>query len=93
MCEVQRHRAPDGRQVVVRDVPRFREGRQAAKEDALVGKEGWDKLHKRCPHENCAGELLGKALGARSFAVKCVRGDFEKRGTVAEITAWLAETK
>ena len=56
-----------------------------------MGKEGWDLLRKRCPNSNCPGELLGKALGNRSFAVKCVRGDFEKRGTVAEITAWLAD--
>ena len=50
---------------------------------------GWDRLYKRCPNKNCSGSLLGKALGTDSFAVRCTRRDFEKRGTVAEITAWL----
>lgn len=54
-----------------------------------MSKDGWDRLHKRCPKRDCPGELLGKALGERSFAIKCSRGDFEKRGTISEITEWL----
>jgi len=54
-----------------------------------MGKEGWEHLDKACPNSGCTGMLQLKAAGAHRLAVKCTHGDFEKRGTDAQITEWL----
>lgn len=54
-------------------------------------KGDWEHLRKACARETCDGELLGKALGQRNFALRCTHCDFQKRGTIAQITDWLSK--
>lgn len=56
-----------------------------------MGKGGWERFTpgKACPKPGCQGELFVKALGEEHLALKCTKGDFEKRGSVKGITDWL----
>ena len=64
-----------------------------------MARGGWDHLNKRCPQKRCDGELFAKSAGpldgrgrmtaATHLAVKCSKGDFEKRGRTREMEAWV----
>lgn len=58
---------------------------------------GWDHLNKQCPNKRCDGELFAKVLkGSMSgtvthMAVKCSKGDFEKRDRERPMLAWIGK--
>jgi hypothetical protein len=58
-------------------------------------KGGWYHLNKRCPNKRCDGELFAKDAVAEMSgtvshtAVKCSKGDFEKRDRHKPMLAWI----
>lgn len=59
---------------------------------------GWEHLNKRCPNKRCDGELFVKATGPMErkrivkvthLAVKCSKGDFEKRDRESTMESWI----
>jgi hypothetical protein len=61
-----------------------------------MGKGRWYPLNKRCPKKRCDGELFAKDLVAEMSgnvshtAVKCSKGDFEKRDRTKPMLSWIS---
>lgn len=64
-----------------------------------MARGGWEHLNKRCPNKRCDGELFAKTAGPEDsrgnvtkvthLAVKCSKGDFEKRDREAAMENWI----
>jgi hypothetical protein len=66
-----------------------------------MSRGGWEHLNKRCPKKGCDGELFAKGAGPQDnrgnttkvthMAVKCSKGDFEKRDREAAMEKWISQ--
>lgn len=60
-------------------------------------KGNWYHLNKKCPKNRCDGELFAKDMVAEMSgnvshtAVKCSKGNFEKRDRTKVMLAWISK--